>query len=148
MTALRPLIVPAIVLAVVAGFIVANLSGAEVDPLPTPTATRTPLLSPTPAPTSTPAPTPTMVSVTLDLTGTLVWTGGDGLTFRTRAMTFPGAELLTGVSQAGTYRVRVRNTSANTGMLEVALSKPAFQVLNVPGSSTASRARGLNGQAS
>ncbi len=52
------------------------------------------------------------------------------------AGTFPGAELPTGVSQAGTYRVRVRNTSANTGMLEVALDKPMFQVLNVPGSST------------
>jgi PKD repeat protein len=44
-----------------------------------------------------------------------------------------GEDLLTGVAVAGTYRLRVSNTTANTGRIDVALEKPQAEVLNVPG---------------
>jgi PKD repeat protein len=53
------------------------------------------------------------------------------------AHAYPGATPITsGVSVAGTYRVRVTNTTLNSGTLEMAISKPTVQVLNVPGSVT------------
>jgi PKD repeat protein len=53
--------------------------------------------------------------------------------------TYPGAAPITsGVSVGGTYRVRVTNTTLNSGTLEMAITKPVVQVLNVPGSVTLS----------
>jgi hypothetical protein len=75
--------VPAVLLAVTAGFIVANLSGAEVQGPPAPTPTRTP------APTYTPMPTPTQVKTTLELSGTLVWQGSGDDVFELEAVEFP-----------------------------------------------------------
>ena len=83
MADLRPLVVPAVALAVVAGVIVFNLSGAQVDRLPTATPTRTPV------PTYTPVPSPTPVVTTFDLTGTLVWQGNGDDVFELAAIQFP-----------------------------------------------------------
>jgi PKD repeat protein len=54
-----------------------------------------------------------------------------------KARSYPGAApIFSGVSVAGTYRVRVTNTTLNSGTLEMTISKPAAQVLSVPGSVT------------
>lgn len=47
-----------------------------------------------------------------------------------------GQELLTGVSVAGTYRLRVSNTTANSGRIDVKLEKPVAEVMNVPDTRT------------
>lgn len=47
-----------------------------------------------------------------------------------------GQELLTGVSVAGTYRLRVSNTTANSGRMDVALAKPAAEPIAVPDTRT------------
>jgi PKD repeat protein len=53
------------------------------------------------------------------------------------AHAYPGAApIASGVSLPGTYRVRVTNTTMNSGTLELVITKPAVQVLNVPGSVT------------
>jgi len=53
------------------------------------------------------------------------------------AHTYPGAApILSGVSVAGAYRVRVTNTTLNSGTLEMAITQPALPVLSVPGSVT------------
>jgi hypothetical protein len=56
------------------------------------------------------------------------------------------APIVSGVSVAGTYRVRVTNTTLNSGALELAITKPVVQVLNVPGSITLSMAPGAEQQ--
>ena len=83
MADLRPLVVPAVLLAVSAGFIVANLDGAEVDPLPTPEPAGTPM------PTNTPVSTPTPIASALDLSGTLVWQGVGEDVYELAAVEFP-----------------------------------------------------------
>lgn len=52
------------------------------------------------------------------------------------AQPYPGAVLMSGVSAAGTYRLRVTNTTLNTGRLDLVLDKPAVEVLAVPDSRT------------
>ncbi len=47
-----------------------------------------------------------------------------------------GSSILTGVSVAGTYRLRVTNTTNATGSVTLALSKPAVEVLAVPATAT------------
>ena len=92
---LRYLAIPGVLLAVAVGFIVANLSGAEVDapPTPTPTQTRaatwTPAPTRTPAPTFTPSPSPTSIPVTLDLSGTLIWQDVKSVGYDLVAIAFP-----------------------------------------------------------
>ncbi|WP_164886745.1 PKD domain-containing protein [Piscinibacter defluvii] len=52
------------------------------------------------------------------------------------ARPYPGLDLLTGVSAAGTYRLRVSNTTLNTGRVDLALARPAAEVIGVPATRT------------
>lgn len=45
-------------------------------------------------------------------------------------------DILTGVAVAGTYRLRIVNTSLNSGLFEFTVSKPAAEILNVPDART------------
>jgi PKD repeat protein len=47
-----------------------------------------------------------------------------------------GQDLLTGAAVGGTYRLRVSNTTGNSGRIDVALEKPAAEVMNVPDTRT------------
>jgi PKD repeat protein len=73
-----------------------------------------------------------------NMAGSVSLTTGGGVQ-QIASHTYPGAApIYSGVSVAGTYRVRVTNTTLNSGTLEMSLDKPAAQVLNVPGSVTLS----------
>jgi hypothetical protein len=51
------------------------------------------------------------------------------------ARTYPGSTpVLTGVAVAGTYRLRVSNTTQNSGTFALNITQPAAEVLAVPGS--------------
>jgi hypothetical protein len=63
--------------------------------------------------------------------------GTENGTQQLAARTYPGSTpILTGVAVAGTYRLRVSNTTQNTGTLALNITLPAAEVLTVPGSST------------
>lgn len=49
---------------------------------------------------------------------------------------FPERYFLTGVAQAGTYRLRVANETDNQGTLQLQITKPSAAVITVPGSTS------------
>jgi hypothetical protein len=49
---------------------------------------------------------------------------------------FPERYFLTGIAQAGTYRLRVANETDNQGTLQLQITKPSAAVITVPGSTS------------
>lgn len=69
------------------------------------------------------------------LAGSIALAGAGGAQ-QLAAQPYPGRDLLTGVAAAGSYRLRVTNTTLNTGRVDLALSRPAAEVIGVPATRT------------